>query len=430
MMMAVMMAAALAAQDTCAPPSSAWLSLLPEGQEKREFILDCTGCHLFNEVTALAGGAPRGYAGWRDAVTRMLGFAGATTSFPVIGANRDADHTAAWLARNLGERRAASVRCGRPLPAGATVTEYLLPEPRDLAHDVALDSAGRVLVTGMFTHTIYVLEPGAAQFTSEAIPLPRANPRAIEVDRAGDWWVVLGGPNRLARRRTSGTWTFYDAGLYAHSVALDGRGRAWFNGHFTRDPELVGYVDAAADSVRRLPVVAHPTMARQDGGPIPYEIRAAPDGAIWMSELAGNRIVRIGPDGTSRAWDMPVPASGPRRLDVDANGVVWIPTYAGNELVRFDPRTQRFERIALPVRDALPYVVRVDPSNGIVWIGTAAADAVFSYDPRRHAFRSYPLPSRGAMIRHMAVNPRTHEVWLAYGASPGIPARIARLVPG
>jgi len=42
-------------------------------------------------------------------------------------------------------------------------------------------------------------------------------------------------------------------------------------------------------------------------------------------------------------------------------------------------------------------------------------------------FAVYPLPSRGALIRHIAIDPRTHDVWLAYGASPGIPARIARL---
>ena len=30
------------------PTSAAWLSLLPDGLEKRQFILDCTGCHQFD----------------------------------------------------------------------------------------------------------------------------------------------------------------------------------------------------------------------------------------------------------------------------------------------------------------------------------------------------------------------------------------------
>jgi hypothetical protein len=73
-----------------APPrSSAWLSLLPEGEAKRKFILDCTGCHQFDEKIARPQGQPRTEAQWVEAVTRMLGYAGATTSFPIIAVERD-----------------------------------------------------------------------------------------------------------------------------------------------------------------------------------------------------------------------------------------------------------------------------------------------------------------------------------------------------
>jgi streptogramin lyase len=81
------------------------------------------------------------------------------------------------------------------------------------------------------------------------------------------------------------------------------------------------------------------------------------------------------------------------------------------------------------VADALPYLVRVAPRDGALWIGTGAADAVFRYDPAARRFDTYPLGTGGAMIRHLAIDARRGAVWLAYGASPGIPARIARLVP-
>jgi streptogramin lyase len=119
---------------------------------------------------------------------------------------------------------------------------------------------------------------------------------------------------------------------------------------------------------------------------------------------------------------------GPRRFDIDSDGVLWIPAYAANELVRFDPRSGEFIRHVLPISDALPYVVRVDPSDGTVWIGSGAADALFAFAPATGRFTTYPLPSRGAMVRHMAIDPRSHDVWIAYGASPGrIPSRVARL---
>jgi streptogramin lyase len=114
-------------------------------------------------------------------------------------------------------------------------------------------------------------------------------------------------------------------------------------------------------------------------------------------------------------------------FDVDAKGVVWIPAYSANRLLRFDPVTRMFSEIPLPSPDALPYIIRADRRTGALWIGTAAADALLRYDPARGQFETYPLPSRGALIRHLAVDPRSDAVWVAYGASPGIPARVARV---
>lgn len=146
-------AGGLVPSPTDPPRSSEWLSRLPDGDTKRKFILDCTGCHQFDEQIARRGGTPRTEAEWVEAVTRMLGYAGATSSFPVIAADRDAKTTAAWLARHLGpaDMRASAM----PSPAKADIREYLMPEPKDLPHDVAVEPSGAVLVTGMFTHLLY-----------------------------------------------------------------------------------------------------------------------------------------------------------------------------------------------------------------------------------------------------------------------------------
>ena len=413
------------------PPSSAWLALLPDGETKRRFVLDCTGCHQLHEGIAFTGGRPRTREEWHAAVQRMLGYAGASTGFPVISAAREPAATAEWLATHLVKKPAAP----RPVPAlpigEARVTEFPLPVPRDLPHDVAVDSGGRVLVTGMFTDRIFVLDGTSGTLDTVPIPVPRANPRAVEVDAQGRWWVVLGAPGRLARYEPAQReWRTFDVGFYAHSVAVGRDGRAWANGHFTRDPAVLAAVDSSGQ-VQRVELPRHPSLATVAGGPIPYEVRVAPDGRVWTSELQGNRLTWHDPrTGASGAITMPVEHSGPRRFDIDAHGDLWIPAYANNEIVRFTPASQRFERFTLPLPDAAPYVVRVDPAGDRLWIGTGAADAVLSFEPRTRRFTVYPLPSRGAMVRHLAVDPRTRDVWLAYGASPGIPARVARLTPG
>ena len=417
--------------DDTIPRSSDWLSLLPDGLEKQRFVLDCTGCHQLDAQVVRPGGKLRGEGDYATAITRMLGFAGATTGFPVIGHERDARATAAWMARHLAT--APKVRPHPPMPAGATVTEYLMPEAGDLPHDVAVDDAGRVIVTGMFSHAMWVLDPATSRFERVDIPVANANPRAVEIDDAGNWWVVLGARHTIARYTPAAKrWRTWAGGFYPHSLAVARDGVVWFNGHFTASPELIAFVDTAAAApfdVRTQQVPSHPALASVPGGPIPYELRIASDGRLWGTELAGNRVFRFDP--ASRAfdmYDMPAPAMGPRRLDIDARGIAWIPAYATNELVRLDPATRAFTRHPLPIPDAVPYVVRVDDAANRVWIGTSAADVVFSFDRTTNRFTAYPLPSRGAMVRHMAIDPKTHDLWLAYGASPGrIPARIARL---
>jgi streptogramin lyase len=353
----------------------------------------------------------------------MLGYGGATTGFPVISSYRDARRTAAWLTTNVTRPRSEP---RRGAPGAGTLREYLMPVAQDLPHDVAVDGDGKVLVTGMFTHKMYRLDPATGSIADVDIPVARANPRAVEIAPNGDWWIVLGGPHQLARYRPSTKeWRTFDVGVYPHSLALASDGRVWFNGHFTHDPEIIGYIDSMG--VHRVELPAHPTLAPDPGGPIPYEIRVAPDGRIWTSELQGNRVVVHDPaTHRSRAYDMPVAHSGPRRFDIDAGGVLWIPAYSGNALVRLDPRSGAVRSIPLPVADAVPYVVRVHPRTGMVWVAASASDDLLAFDPATERFTLYRL-ARGAMVRHMAFDPRSNDVWLAYGESPGMPARVARL---
>jgi streptogramin lyase len=423
-------AATTAVRDLTSASASQLLRLLPDGEEKRRFILDCTGCHTFDARIAAPGGRARTSAQWDSAAHRMLRHAGATTSFPVIAAARAPASTAQWLARWITDSSLATVTAS--VPRGSpTVREYLMPMAQDLPHDVAVDAEGKVVITGMFSHKMYRLDPASGALESFDIPAERSSPRAVVIDDRGGWWVLLGGPRRIARRDpVLGAWTMHDIGMYPHSIGADRAGRVWFNGHFTRDPEQIGFLDPTAGSITLRDVPPHPVLAKVDGGPIPYELRIAPDGAVWISELGGNRLVRHDPaTNTFRTFDMPTPHSGPRRFDLDAAGALWIPEYAGGKLTRLDPATGRFTQWELPVKDAAPYVVRVDRQRGDVWIGTGAADAVFRFDPRTARFTTYELPTRGSLVRHLDIDPRTGAVWLAYGASPGVAARVARIQP-
>ncbi len=427
--------ARVAAPDEETRHSSAWwLGALPAGEAKRKFILDCTGCHQLDDKHALLNGAPRTRQKWSEDITRMLGFAGASTGFPVIAADRHAEQTASWLSDAL-----STPDRSRPEPlstvgqlvdsGGVQITEYSMPEPADLPHDVAVDSTGLVVITGMFSHTMYTLDPQTGRLTPTPLPNPQGGPRAVEIDSAGNWWVLLGNGRSVARYEPRALkWTTWPIDMYPHSIGVASDGRLWYNGHFTRAPELIAALDPRSGTTTKHELPAHFAL-RDAGGPIPYELRIAPDGRVWMSELQGNRMVVFDPrTNASKTYEMPTTWSGPRRFDIDAEGVLWIPLYSANQLVRLDARSDRLTVFDIPLADAVPYVVRVDHSWRQIWIGTSAGDALLRFDPARETWKIYPLPSRGALVRHMAIDPRTHDVWLAYGASPSaIPAKVARV---
>ena len=415
-----------AAVVPASPVAASVLSLLPEGEEKRGFVLDCTGCHQMDVERTFPAGRTRTREEWRAVVERMLAFAGHRAGFPIMSAARDAARTADFLAAHLVNAPTAPPEY-RDVVA-ADIREYVYPYAQDLPHDIAVDADGHVVVTGMFTHRMLVLDPASGAFSEVEIPVGQANPRALEIDEDGDWWILLGGPGMVARYRPwTRQWRTWDVGMYGHDVRPDGRGGAWFNGHFSKAPEQIGRVDTTSAAARIVDVPG-PTPDAEGGGPIPYGMRIAPNGVVWMTELHGNRLVGHDPaTGEFRFHEMPTAASGPRRLDIDRDGVVWIPEYAAGRIARFDPATSRFTEYDVPLRDAGPYVIRIDHARGRIWIGTGAADAVFLFDPRTERFSTIPLPTRGALVRHIDVDARSGDLWVAYGASPGIPPKLARI---
>ena len=410
-------------------PSSQYLALLPDGETKRRFILDCTGCHQFDPWMIGADGRLKSAAEWEAHTARMLSFAGAQTGFPIIAPSRDAAATAAWLTRHLGDDK-------DPLPSPAPLvfspdpsvqmTAFAYPLRQDIPHDLTLDDRGHVVITGQLSGRMITLDPDTGMFTEHQIPIGRANPRAVEVDEGGDWWVLLGGPEKIARYRPpTEAWDTWDIGMHPHSIVRDGQGRVWFNGHFSKEPEQIGMLDPATGAVTTFDV---PSPPMPDGGStIPYGLRLSPDGTLWGTQLLGSRLVKFEPTTeTFTLYDLPTAYSGPRRPDVGPDGIVWIPEYAASKLARFDPATETFREFELPIPDALPYVVRVDAERGWVWIATAGADALIRFFPDEERFTIHPLPPR-SLVRHLHLAEAAGTLWLATGNFPAVDPQIIRV---
>lgn len=401
-----------------------WLSVLPDDDETRQFILDCQGCHQLAWVRNLYKGWQTS-SQWETSIKKMQGYYGPGTGFPIIGP-MDAPHTSVWLAQYLTK----DVTPPQPLPIqpeaqSVRITEYDFPGAGP--HDLVLDANGQVIVTGMFSNDMYSLNPDTGEFTRYALT-SNANPRALEIDSQGVWWIVFGTPHQVASfdPQTEELKT-YSVGMYAHSIALDSNGNAWANGHFKADPGKVVMIDSQ-DGSRKTFDIPDNNTSNLTGLPISYDLRVDANDIVWGSDLNWNRIYKLDPQtGEVTHYELPNSTSGPRRFDFDNDGNLWIPEFSGGRLAMFNPVTETFTEWQPPTKNAEPYVVKVDKVRNIVWIGYAAANRVARFDVAAQTFTEYPLPTPFALIRHMAIDESNGDVWFSYHHVPTYQDMVVRL---
>lgn len=414
-----------AAPDTRGQVSGAeWLSTLPDSTETRQFILDCQGCHQLGWIYSVHKGWPS-QSGWEAAIRKMLGYYGPNSSFPIIGPV-NVQELAAWLAENLNEDTVPP----DPLPIKAEGTRVRITEydfPGAGPHDLVLDAKGQVIITGMFSHDMYSLDPLTGEFTRFRLK-PNANPRALELDAEGNWWIVLGSPMQLAYMDPdTGEFDIHSIGMYAHSIALDAEGHAWANGHFLANPGKVVEVSQDGGILRSFDVPDN-NPHELAGLPISYDLRVDADGMVWVSELNWNQMYKLDPEtGEVTHYELPQDTSGPRRFELDVDGNLWIPQFSGGRIARFDPVAEVFAEWNVPTPNAEPYVIKLDRQRGLVWIGYAAGNRVASFDPATETFVEYPLPTQFALIRHMAIDEANGDVWVSYHHVPTAEDKIVRL---
>jgi virginiamycin B lyase len=407
-----------------------WLSLLPDGNAKRRFILTCGGCHEQSYSRVFKDGHARTAGEWSTAIELMKKI----DAYKMIPESLDTTQYAGWLAKHLSVAAVASLQPvfvpGR-LPLGhAILTEYPLPVTSDAPHDVAIGPDHRLWITAFFSNEVWALDPrdGAIErFPVTADGTPAADVRALTFDKSGHLWVVLGAQHAVVRLdpRTREFRTF-PVGLYAHDVVLDSRGDVWLNDYLSK-PERIAKLEV--DSGRVTYFALPPSnLSAKDGSPLPYGLQIDARDRLWSTQIGGNTLVSFDTrTGATKLYRMPAPLSGPRRHAIAADGVLWIPEYSTGFLTRFDPRTEKFTRIYMGNSALGAYDVAVNPTDGSVWIAAALASAVLRFDPRTSAFEKFPLPTEPAFLRHLAIDPVTGVVWGGYSSYPAVAPNIVRI---
>jgi virginiamycin B lyase len=140
-----------------------------------------------------------------------------------------------------------------------------------------------------------------------------------------------------------------------------------------------GALQQIAGKVREWPVPT-PEFARD---PAP-----APDGAIYIAVMHGNRIARFDPGKQAFSeWVLPENAR-PHGLVVDAQGIVWYTGNGNGSIGRLDPVSGEVREYRTP-SGGDPHTIVID-EQGQLWFTVQHGQRVVRLDPGSGQFTEYP----------------------------------------
>jgi virginiamycin B lyase len=422
-----------AADPLALTPSSTWLSLLPDGEMKRRFIVNCAACHEIAHSRIYKDGAIRDEAKWSEAIALMKSI----DAYKLVSPSLDAKIYAPWLAEHLSPKTISALKL-QPAADVATVghaviTEYALPTATELPHDVAIGPDHRVWITAFWTGFMWALDPATGKIESFNVAEDKstqAQVRALQFDRSGKLWVVLGGTKSVVRLDpTTHEIRTYPVGIYAHDIVLDSKGDVWLNDYFS-NPEAIAKLEVTTGKVTHL-LLPSAHLPTAEGQPLPYGLQIDAQDRLWSTQLVGNTLVRFDTrNSEAKLYQMPLSLSGPRRHAVARDGTVWMPEFNTGFIAHFDPRTEKFERFRVGESTLGAYDLAIDPRDGGIWITGALASALIRFDPKTHAIERYPLPTEPAYMRHIAIDPNNGDVWSAYSSLPTAVPKVVRVSRG
>ena len=286
----------------------------------------------------------------------------------------------------------------QPRPTGKAtrviMTQYDMPRPDTVSHDLDLDSKGTVWYTDESRMYFGKMDPKTGKFTEWPV-LPSVpagdipGTRDIQVDKDDNIWFPrrMPGPAIAMTKfnpKTEEVSTI--EGVGGQFLAIGPDGKIWAG--FARiDPKTMKVEDRYTwQDSPNLPPGPHGlyvdlTVVDSKGNP-------------WAPDFRGSGLIRI--DAMTKAlkyFAVPTPNSSPRRSRMDAQDRLWFAEYTGDKIGMFDTRTEKFQEWPTLPRYMTPYAVSAPDRNGYVYATSNTAERLIRLDPKTGEMIQYQIPT-------------------------------------
>jgi streptogramin lyase len=426
-----------------------WLASMPGTDAQKGQLLNCVGCHTLERPLRSTYSAD-------DFMTiilpRMQGYV--NQSIPAHPQLRRAER----LMEERGDQRVqvyrgaaeflASINLSShpqwnfelktlPRPSGAATrviyTEYDLPRETISPHDVVVDGSGMVWYSSFGEQNLGRLDPKTGKVTE--FPMEEHKPGfptgslGLRSDPQGNLWLGNMYQATIARfDRNALTFKFWplqgDENIDAAQINMvspqssNVDGKVW-----TQNNGFAGVhrLDIATGKIE--------TWEPFKGVPGPHNIYdVIPDSKnnVFFTDFRQRHIGRIdAKTGEIKLYEIPTPASAPRRGTMDTQDRLWFGEYRGDRIGMLDTKTGQFREWPVAPRWSSPYDVITD-KNEEAWTGSMVSDQVTRLNTKTGESINYLLP-RTTNIRRVYVDNSTTPVTFWAGSNHG--ASIVKVEP-
>jgi streptogramin lyase len=284
-----------------------------------------------------------------------------------------------------------------PRPKGKAtrviMTQYDMPRPDTVSHDLDLDSKGTIWYTDESRMFFGKMDPKSGKFTEYSLPpvpagdIPGA--RDIQVDKDDNIWFPrrVPGPGIAMTRfnpKTEEVSTIEKVGGQFMAIGPDGK--IW----------------AGLSRINPKTMMVEASYTWMDSPNLPpgphglYIDLAVIDskGNPYLPDFRGSGIIGI--DAMTRVlrwWAVPTPNSSPRRSRMDAQDRLWFAEYTGDKIGMFDTKTEKFQEWPSLNKYTTPYAVSAPDRNGYVYATSNTAERLIRLDPRTGEQVEYQIPT-------------------------------------